>query len=114
MRPVLGAVEDDELRFRSSPRQRVHDGRPDGGIRHPSRPLSAADLGSARSRAQLERFGRKTFREVIHAGAFSKSLSSGPTSSCTTSTTNTRSRSGARALGLRLTEGRMVRAQAAS
>lgn len=46
----------------------------------PSNMLSAADLGSAQSRSQLERVGkgRRTFREVIHPGAFTKSLSESP------------------------------------
>lgn len=43
----------------------------------PSRVLSAADLSLAQ-RSQLARFGRKTFVEVLHPGAFSKSLSESP------------------------------------
>lgn len=46
----------------------------------PSRLLSAADLGpgESESRAQLQRLGGPRFREVIHPGAFSKSLKEAP------------------------------------
>ncbi len=44
----------------------------------PSRILSIADLSSSQSRGQLERFGKRTFREIIHPGAFAKSLSESP------------------------------------
>jgi len=43
-----------------------------------SRPMSAQDLAGPQQRSQFERFGRKTFREIIHPGAFSKSLSESP------------------------------------
>lgn len=45
-----------------------------------SRLLSAADLGSGEteSRAQLQRLGGQRFREVIHPGAFTKSLKEAP------------------------------------
>lgn len=43
----------------------------------PSRLLSELDL-TGQSRGQLARFGRRTFREVIHPGAFSKSLAEQP------------------------------------
>lgn len=44
----------------------------------PSRMLSEADLGSSQARSQLARFGRRTFKEVIHPGAFTKSLAEQP------------------------------------
>jgi Escherichia/Staphylococcus phage prohead protease len=44
----------------------------------PSRLLSIADLGSPYARSQLERFGQRRFREIIHPGAFSKSLGENP------------------------------------
>lgn len=43
----------------------------------PSRMLSMRDLGPESQRS-LAKFGRKTFREVIHPGAFSKSLAESP------------------------------------
>lgn len=43
----------------------------------PSHLLSEFDLTSAQ-RAQLQRFGKRTFREVIHPGAFTKSLGENP------------------------------------
>lgn len=43
----------------------------------PSRLLSEMDLMGA-SRAQLSRFGRRQFREVIEAGAFRRSLNAAP------------------------------------
>ena len=45
--------------------------------REPSRTLSEADL-TASARQQLQRFGQRTFREVIEPGAFRKSLSESP------------------------------------
>lgn len=107
--------EDDELRFQIQPEGSgfTMDG-PMAVFDTPSRPLSAADLGSARSRAQLERFGRKTFREVIHAGAFSKSLSERPDIVLHYQHNEHTLPLGRTSAGtLRLTEeGRMVRAQA--
>lgn len=45
----------------------------------PSRQLSELDLGgNARSLRELARLGSRTFREVIHPGAFSKSLAAVP------------------------------------
>lgn len=45
----------------------------------PSRVLSYLDLGgNVRARRELDRLGSKTFREVIHPGAFSKSLKESP------------------------------------
>lgn len=43
----------------------------------PSKILSGADLTS-NERGQLERTGKRTFREIIHPGAFKKALSENP------------------------------------